>query len=74
MNALSPLKLVSLIDDFLGACSVIQCDTGQSSNVLTSVNSYKNQKGEISYFWYFALFLLIFMRIDVVEILLHLDQ
>lgn len=37
------IKPVSFIGDFLGACSdVIQCDTGQSSNVLISVDSYAN--------------------------------
>lgn len=73
MNALSPLKPVSLIDDFpKGYSDVVQCDAGQSSNVLISVNSYANQKGEVYYFYYFAFFLLIFMLID--EILIHLDQ
>lgn len=75
MNALSLLKPVSLIDDFLGACSdMIQCDTDQSSNVLISVHFYANQKGEKYYFHYFAFFILIFMLIGGVEILIHLDQ
>lgn len=71
MNALSPLIPVSLIDDFVGSCSdVIQGDTSQNSDVLISVNSYANQKGD---FCYLAFFLLIFMLIGVLEILIHLD-
>lgn len=74
LNALSPLKPVSLIDDFVGSCSdVIRCDTSQNCDVLISVNSYANQKGEKYYFCYLAFFVLIFMLIGVLEVLIHLD-